>query len=217
MEINQDVTNVTPSNHDTTDVVINDEDIGGAATSVSTNDNPETETSNDELITKFQSLMKSKMKKKTFDLRKHAERISREDNLLKQRNGIFSFFKNRSISILTTYLDNPEDESIIVRPWKLFNKETYTRREIGNCFEIFKWTLNFKRTKEVPFDIANYFRNRERREQMLAGLTQTLREESGYDVEFRIFCNTKKGRSKDEKINYKKCTFHLNLHVPYDE
>ena len=69
----------------------------------------------------------------------------------------------------------------------------------------------------ISFDIANYFRNRERREQMLAGLTQTLREESGYDVEFRIFCNTKKGRSKDEKINYKKCTFHLNLHVPYDE
>ena len=175
-------------------------------------------TEHDELISKFQHLMKSKMNKKTFDLRKHAERLSREDNILKQRDGIFTFLTNRSKSILASYWENPKNPSIIVSPWKIFNRETGDREEIGNRFEIFKWTLKFRSSKAVPFNISSYFRDKDRREQMIAGLTQEFQKLLGNnDVHFRIFYASKQRKSRDSHIDIKNCTFHLNLHIPYSE
>ena len=176
------------------------------------------ESVDDELINKFQRLMKSKMTKKTFDLRKHAERLSREDDILKQRDGIFTFFKTRAEKIISAYFENPEDSKIIVSPWRIFNRETGDKEEIGNRFEIFRWTLKFRRSKSVPFNISSYFRNKDRREQMVAGLTQEFQKLLGNeDVHFRIFYASKQRKSRDTHINVKNCRFHLNLHVPYTE
>jgi hypothetical protein len=173
-------------------------------------------TVDDELINKFQRLMKNRMTKKTFDLRKHAERLSREDDILKQRDGIFTFFKIRTEKIISTYFENPGDSKIIVSPWRIFNRETGDREEIGNRFEIFKWTLKFRRSKSVPFNISSYFRDKDRREQMVAGLSQEFQRLLGDDdVHFRVFYASKQNKSRDTRINVKECTFHLNLHVPY--
>ena len=168
----------------------------------------------DELIDKFQTLMKKNMTKKTFDLRKQAERLERQASIVSQKDDIFEFFKKKTQTILSSYFSNPEDTSIKVSPWRIFNQNTGYKEEYGNRFEVFTWTNSLRKTKKIPYDIAAFFKIKTLREQLLERLSEEFRKLLGNEeVEFRIYFPF----SKSKKTDFSKVRFTLNIYIPYTE